>query len=249
MRIAALHHPKNAPALRIIAEVACGRPGRIQANRAITRVMLYQPAAFRVDNPPLLHAAIAAARLAILISNGSDGVPDVTHLPLLLDPGAGPLGTLTGHVARANPHAARLRDAGRAVAVFQGVEAYVSPNWYASKAEHHRVVPTWNYEAIHAEGTVEIIEDSDRLLAIVGSLTAHHERNQPQPWSVEDAPERFIAGQLRGITGIVMRIERLSGKRKLSQNRSEADRDGAAAGLAASGDPRDQATAAAMRTP
>lgn len=209
--------------------------------------MLYQPAAFRVDDASLLHAAMDVARLGVLVSNGAEGVPDITHLPLLLDRNAGPLGTLTGHVARANPHAARLRDAGRAIAVFQGVEAYVSPNWYASKAEHHRVVPTWNYEAIHAEGTVEIIEDSDRLHAIVDSLTRHHERHQPRPWSVTDAPPRFVEGQLRGITGIVLRIERLSGKRKLSQNRSEADREGAASGLAASADPRDQATAAAMR--
>lgn len=210
--------------------------------------MLYQPGHFRVDDPQLLHAAIDTARLALLVSNGAAGVPDVTHLPLLLDRGAGPLGTLTGHVARANPHARKLREAGQAIAVFQGVEAYVSPNWYASKAEHHRVVPTWNYEAIHAEGTIEIVEDADRLHAIVDSLTRHHERQQPRPWSVADAPPRFVEGQLRAISGIVLRIERLFGKRKLSQNRSEADREGAASGLAASADPRDQATAAAMRT-
>lgn len=212
-----------------------------------TPTMLYQPSAFRVDDPALLHAAMMAARLALLVSNGVDGVPDITHLPLLLDPHAGPFGILTGHVARANPHAAKLREAGRAIAVFQGVEAYVSPNWYASKAEHHRVVPTWNYEVIHAEGVVEIVEESDRLLAIVGQLTRHHERHQADPWSVADAPPRFLEGQLRGITGIVLRIERLTGKRKLSQNRSEADREGAIAGLAASDDPRDRAAAAAMR--
>jgi transcriptional regulator len=154
---------------------------------------------------------------------------------------------LIGHVARANPHWQALRAAGRAIAVFRGAEAYVSPNWYPAKAEHHRVVPTWNYEAVHAEGPIEIIEDSARLHAIVSRLTAEKEASQPRPWAVTDAPEAFVAGQLKGIVGLVLRIETLIGKRKMSQNRAPADRDGAAAGLAASTDPRDRATAAAIR--
>jgi transcriptional regulator len=153
---------------------------------------------------------------------------------------------LHGHVARANPHWRRLAQAGRATAVFRGTEAYVSPAWYPSKAEHHRVVPTWNYEAVHAEGTVGIIEDPAALHALVSGLTDQHEARRATPWAVADAPAEFIAGQLRGIVGLVLRIERLSGKRKLSQNRAPADRDGAIAGLAASPDPRDRATAAAM---
>lgn len=209
--------------------------------------MLYQPPAFRETDIEVLHALIGAARLATLASNGPDGVPDVTHLPLRLDPRPAPFGLLIGHLARGNPHAERLRQAGEAVAMFLGAEAYVSPNWYASKAEHHRVVPTWNYEAVHAAGPVEIVDDADRLRAIVADLTSHHERGQPRPWSMDDAPEPFVAGQLRGIVGVVLRIERLEGKRKLSQNRPAADRQGAMAGLEQSADPRDRAAAAAMR--
>jgi transcriptional regulator len=209
--------------------------------------MLYQPPAFREERPEVLRGLIRSARLAMLVSNGPAGVPDVTHLPLVLveEDGAE---ALIGHVARGNPHWRRLADAGRAVAVFQGVEAYVSPNWYPSKAEHHKVVPTWNYEAVHAEGPVEIVEDAERLHDFVARLTAAREAAQPRPWSVADAPAAFVAGQLRGIVGFSLRVERLVGKRKLSQNRAPADRDGAIAGLEASGDARDRDAASAMRT-
>lgn len=208
--------------------------------------MLYQPPAFREERPDVLRALVRSARLAVLVSNGPDGVPDVTHLPLLLVSGEDGAEALIGHVARGNPHWRRLAEAGRAVAVFTGAEAYVSPNWYAAKAEHGKVVPTWNYEAVHAEGTVEIVEDAERLHAFVSRLTEAREAAQPRPWSVADAPAPFVAGQLRGIVGISLRVERLVGKRKLSQNRPPADRDGAIAGLAASDDARDRDAAAAM---
>ncbi|MDO9710440.1 FMN-binding negative transcriptional regulator [Paracraurococcus lichenis] len=205
---------------------------------------MYNPPAFREDRPDILYGLIRNARLALLVSNGAGGVPDVTHLPLTL---VEEEGVLLGHLARANPHWQALRAAGRALAVFQGAEGYVSPNWYPSKAEHHRVVPTWNYEAVHAEGPIEVIEDPARLHAIVSLLTEHQEAAQPKPWSVADAPEPFVAAQLKGIVGLALRIERLEGKRKLSQNRAEPDRAGAEAGLAASADARDRAVAAAMR--
>ncbi len=208
--------------------------------------MLYEPPAFREDRPEVLRGLIRQARLALLASNGAEGVPDITHLPLTLVAEEGKQGTLYGHVARANPHWRRLGAAGRAVAVFRGAEAYVSPGWYPSKAEHHRVVPTWNYEAVHAEGPLEIIEEPAALHRLVSILTEERERAQPRPWAVTDAPEPFVAGQLRGIVGIALRIERLSGKRKLSQNRAAPDREGAIAGLAASADPADRAAAAAM---
>jgi transcriptional regulator len=209
--------------------------------------MLYQPPAFREERPEILRGLIRSARLAILVSNGPDGVPDVTHLPLLLVEEEGTAeARIIGHVARGNPHWRRLAAAGRALAVFPGVEAYVSPNWYASKAEHGKVVPTWNYEAVHAEGPVEIVEDAARLHGFVSLLTAAHEASQPRPWSVEDAPASFVAGQLRGIVGVSLRVERLVGKRKLSQNRPPADRDGAVAGLGASADARDRDAASAM---
>ncbi len=205
---------------------------------------MYTPAAFREDRPEILHPLIRSARLASLVSNGAGGVPDVTHLPLSLSADGA---RLIGHLARANPHAQALAQAGRAVAIFRGPEAYVSPNWYPGKAEHHKVVPTWNYEAVHAAGPVEMVEDPAALHAIVSELTREKEAAQPRPWAVADAPEPFVAGQLRAIIGLVLRIETLICKRKLSQNRSAADRDGATAGLAASADPRDQAVAAAMR--
>jgi transcriptional regulator len=208
--------------------------------------MLYQPPAFREERPEILRGLIRAARLAMLVSNGPDGVPDITHLPLLLVEEDGAAPCIIGHVARGNPHWKRLAEVGRAVAVFPGVEAYVSPNWYASKAEHGKVVPTWNYEAVHAAGPVEIVEDSGRLHDFVSRLTAAKEAAQPRPWAVDDAPAPFVAGQLRGIVGISMRIESLVGKRKLSQNRSWADRDGAIAGLGSNGDPQDRDAAAAM---
>ncbi|WP_198373231.1 FMN-binding negative transcriptional regulator [Roseomonas rosulenta] len=209
---------------------------------------MYTPPAFREDRPEVLHAVMRAARLALLVSAAPDGgAPEATHLPLLLDPGEGPHGTLYGHVAKANPQWRSLAAGGPARAIFPGPEAYVSPSHYASKAEHGRVVPTWNYVAVHAIGPVEVVEDAARLHALVSRLTDHHEAPRADPWAVADAPEPFIAGQLKGIVGIVLRIETLIGKRKLSQNRSEADRAGVVAGLHASADPADRAVAAAMQ--
>ena len=199
---------------------------------------MYTPPAFREDDLEILAAIMAAARLSLLVSNGEDGMPVITHLPLQFFSGF-----VVGHLARANPHWHGLT---RGVAVFQGVEAYVSPSSYPSKAEHHRVVPTWNYEAVHAAGTIELIEAPEELLNLVTRLTEQSERFQARPWQVREAPVDFIYGQLRGIVGVALRIESLVGKRKLSQNRGPADRDGAIAGLAESADPRDQAAAATM---
>jgi transcriptional regulator len=208
---------------------------------------MYTPPAFREDDPAVLHAVMRAARLALLVSAAPDGgAPEATHLPLLLDPAEGPHGTIHGHLAKANPQWRSLAAGAAARAIFPGPEAYVSPSNYPSKAEHGRVVPTWNYVAVHAIGPVEVIEDPERLHALVSRLTGHHEQSRAQPWAVSDAPEPFIAGQLKGIVGIVLRIETLIGKRKLSQNRSPADREGVARGLGASEDPADRAVAAAM---
>lgn len=189
---------------------------------------MYTPPAFREDRPEILHRLMAQARLAMLVSNGARGVPDVTLLPLMHSPAQG---VIIGHLARANPHWQALREAGRAIAIFQGAEGYVSPSSYLSKALHHRVVPTWNYEAVHAEGPVEIVEDAALLHGIVSRLTDRHEAGRAQPWRVTDAPADFVQGQLKGIVGMVLRVETLTGKRKLSQNRSEADRSGVLAGL------------------
>jgi transcriptional regulator len=192
---------------------------------------MYTPPAFRIEDVAEIAAWIRAARLAILVSTGADGQPAATHLPLLLsEDGA----VIEGHLARANP---QWRGLSRALAIFPGPEAYVSPSWYPSKREHGRVVPTWNYVAVHAEGPVELVEEPDALHALVDRLTRAHEGRRAEPWAVDDAPAPFVASQLKGIVGLRLRIERLTAKKKMSQNRSEADRAGVAAGLAAEGEP------------
>jgi transcriptional regulator len=193
---------------------------------------MYIPPAFREEELPALHEIIRGARLANLVTATTEGLI-ATPLPLLIAPDEGPYGTLYGHVARANPQWS-LAPTGEALAMFTGPDAYISPSWYASKQEHHKVVPTWNYIAVHAYGAAEFFEDKDRLLDLVSRLTRHHEAPRAEPWAVTDAPETFIQAQLKGIVGLRLPITRLEGKRKLSQNRTAADRAGVAAGLASS---------------
>ncbi|MBS7810009.1 FMN-binding negative transcriptional regulator [Roseococcus pinisoli] len=187
---------------------------------------VYNPPAFREDRPEVLLRLMQQSGLCLLVSNGRSGVPDITHLPLQTN---GKI--VVGHMARANPHWKALREAGRAIAVFPGPDGYISPNSYPSKAENHRAVPTWNYETVHAEGPIEIVEDAGRLRDIVTALTDQHEAGSATPWSVSDAPADYLASQLKGIVGVVLTVETLTGKRKLSQNRNEADREGARIGL------------------
>lgn len=202
---------------------------------------MYVPPAFRMEDLPDLHAAIRAARLATLVTSTAEGLL-ATPLPLLLDPEDGPFGALHGHLARANPQWEGAAQ-GEALAIFGGPDAYVTPSWYATKQEHGRVVPTWNYVAVHAYGTPEFYEDEARLLDVVSRLTERHESGRPEPWSVSDAPARFVQGQLRGIVGLRLPIARLVGKRKMSQNRSPEDRAGVAAGLGSSDRPADREAA------
>ncbi len=206
---------------------------------------MYLPEAFAVDNAAALRAMIAAVGLATFVTATAEG-PLATPLPLLLAADEGPHGTLYGHLARANPQW-RMPMLGEALAIFAGADAYISPSWYAAKRVHGKVVPTWNYERVEAYGPVEFFTDSARLLAVVTALTDHHERALPHPWAVADAPADFIAGLLAGIVGIRMRISRLAGKRKLSQNRDPADREGVAAALGASAREADRRLARAMR--
>ena len=193
---------------------------------------MYSPPAFREEDASTLAAMMRTARLATLVTATAEGLL-ATPLPLLLDEGEGPHGVLYGHIARANPQW-RTPIVGEALVLFQGPDAYVSPGWYAAKAEHGKVVPTWNYEAVHAYGPVEFFDDPTRLLRVVTALTEHHEGNRPDAWKVTDAPPAYIDAQLRGIVGVRLAIARIEGKRKLSQNRSAADRAGVAAGLAES---------------
>lgn len=192
---------------------------------------MYTPPAFREDDLPSLHAAMREARLANFVTATAEGLL-ATPLPLFLVPDEGPYGTLYGHLARANSQW-KLAPAGEAMALFMGADAYVTPSWYASKREHGKVVPTWNYVAVHAYGPAEFFEDADRLLDVVARLTDLHERPRAEPWAVTDAPDAFIHSQLRGIVGLRLPITRIEGKRKMSQNRSAEDRAGVAAGLAA----------------
>jgi transcriptional regulator len=193
---------------------------------------MYVPPAFREDDLSALHETMRAARLSNFVTATAEGLI-ATPLPLVLVPDEGPYGTLYGHMARANPQW-RLPPAGEAMALFMGPDAYVTPAWYASKPEHGKVVPTWNYVAVHAYGPAEFFEEPDRLLDVVTRLTNLHERSRTEPWAVTDAPESFIRAQLRGIIGLRLPITRIDGKRKMSQNRSAGDRAGVAAGLATS---------------
>jgi len=199
---------------------------------------MYTPPAFREDDPEIIRQIIAEARLATLVTATAEGL-QATPLPMLFNPEEGSLGTLYGHVAKANTQW-KLEPQGEALVMFQGPDAYVTPSWYATKKEHGKVVPTWNYAAVHAYGPVEFFEDETRLLDVVTRLTNVHEAGRADAWAVTDAPEPFVKAQLRGIVGVRIPVTRLEGKRKMSQNRSQADRVGVADGLAASDQPSDR---------
>jgi transcriptional regulator len=195
---------------------------------------VYIPAHFREDRIEVLHAAIRAAGPATLISTTSQGL-FASHAPLMLDTHAGPSGTLFGHFAKANPHTAIMEKASETLAIFHGPSGYITPSYYAAKREHGKVVPTWNYVAIHAYGTLETIEDQDALLDLVTRLTDLHETPRAAPWAVDDAPADFIQGMLRGIIGFRLLITRLEGKLKMSQNRPAQDTKGVVEGLRSDG--------------
>lgn len=190
---------------------------------------MYVPPAFREDDPGQIAALIAAHPLALLISHGATGLA-ASPVPMQLADGV-----LRAHLARANPQLADLRDGGEVLAVFQGPQAYVTPSWYAAKAEHGRVVPTWNYLTVQVRGRVRVIDDGDWLAAQVAALTDAQEADRPAPWAVSDAPDAFIDGQLRGISGVEVAITAMTGKWKASQNRSAADREGVTRGLTEAG--------------
>ena len=207
---------------------------------------MYLPRAFAEEDLPTLHQLIGETRLATLVTYGERGL-QANHLPLSFAPDQGPYGTLYGHLARANPQWQELANGAEALLIFQGAEAYVSPSLYPSKTEHGKVVPTWNYIAVHAYGHAETFSDGGRLLDIVSTLTDRHEAGRAQPWSVADAPADYIDGMLKAIVGFAIPIDRLEGKRKLSQNRTAADIAGVREGLAASTDPHDQSISQLMR--
>src|ERR1700761_9607276 len=197
---------------------------------------MYTPKAFEVTDLARLHAAMKESGLATLVTNGPGGLV-ATHLPLLLDESQGPFGTLRGHISRANTQWKDFDPQAEALILFLGLDTYVTPNWYPAKQETGRVVPTWNYAAIHAYGRLQFFEDAERLRAIVTELTERHEATFPAPWQVSDAPANYIDAQLKAIVGFEFSIVRLEGKEKFNQNRSAEDRRGVIAGLQGLDDP------------
>jgi transcriptional regulator len=195
---------------------------------------MYIPAHFAEDRVPVLHDAIRTHGFATLVTMTTEGLI-ASHLPFLIDPSPAPYGTLIGHLARPNPQA---RGAiGEALAIFLGPDGYISPSYYATKRETGKVVPTWNYTAIHAYGRLRFIDDRAELLEIVTRLTDRYEGERTAPWAVADAPADFLKGMLNGIIGFELPITRLEGKWKMSQNRPAADRAGVVSGLQADGRP------------
>lgn len=195
---------------------------------------MYIPAAFKEDDLETIRSLVAQQSLATVVTLGPDGL-EANLIPLLLDPpprDGAPYGVLRGHLARANPQWQRYRPEVDALAIFQGPQAYVSPNWYPSKAEHGKAVPTWNYAVVEAKGPLRVIDDPAWLRQLLADLSAVNEAGQSHPWSLDDAPQDFIAAQMKAVVGIEIAIGSLSGKWKMSQNRPEADRKGVAAALA-----------------
>lgn len=195
---------------------------------------MYIPSQFKEDRIDVLHGLIRRAGAATLVSMTKEGL-FASHAPLLLDPEPAPYGTLVGHLAKANAHGRLLDSAVETLVIFQGPGGYITPSYYAAKKEHGKVVPTWNYAAVHAYGTLETFDDPERLLGVVTRLTEAYETPRATPWAVSDAPADFVQGMLKGIYGLSLRITRLEGKVKMSQNRPAADHPGIIEGLRADG--------------
>jgi transcriptional regulator len=202
---------------------------------------MYRPDHFRVDDVAEMHALMRGRPFATLVSAGAQGL-FASHLPTVLKD-EGRYGVIECHLARANPHWKDLAAANEALMIFHGPEAYITPNWYPSKAQHGKVVPTWNFAAVHAYGRAEVMQDRDWLLRHVTELTAQQERGEGQPWLPSDAPAAFIGTMLRGIVGFRFAIARLEGKWKMSQNREMPDRAGVVTGLRERAEGEDRAVA------
>ena len=195
---------------------------------------MYVPEHFRETRIEVLQAFVTQHPLATLVALTSEGLT-ANHIPLQAQLAAPGGGWLRGHIARANSLWRELKPDAQVLAVFTGPDSYVSPNWYPSKREHGKVVPTWNYATVHVRGPIRFIDDATWLRQFVGTLTDSHERGAPQPWHVSDAPADYIAGMLRAIVGFEIRIADIVGKFKGSQNRSLADRAAVHAALRAAG--------------
>ncbi|MGD0437806.1 MAG: FMN-binding negative transcriptional regulator [Bryobacteraceae bacterium] len=197
---------------------------------------MYNPPHFREQRVEVLHELIRRNRLATLVTLGPEGLV-ANHIPLILHPDPAPLGTLIGHVSRANTLWRDSRTDVEALAIFQGPDSYISPSWYPSHQETGRVVPTWNYAVVHAHGPLRIFDDVALLERHVRELTSLEEAALPQPWSPDQAPADFLGAMLKGIVGLEIPVARLDGKWKVNQNRLPRDRAGAIRALRVAGDP------------
>ena len=204
---------------------------------------MYAPHQFREERRDILVAAMRDIQLAAVVTSGPDGLV-ATHVPVVVREQADDL-VLEFHVARQNPHW-QLAGA-NSLMIFQGPQAYIHPGWYESKAEHGRVVPTWTYVMVHAHGPLEAMRTEDELLSHLNQLTDQNEARREKPWSVQDAPEKYIHGMTRAIVGLRMTVQKLEGSWKLNQHKNEADRTGVISGLSAEPDPQANSVSALMR--
>ena len=195
---------------------------------------MYTPPHFALTQAEQLHRIIQAHPLGVLVTSGPPGL-DADHIPFDFDPAIGPLGKLSAHVARANTLWQRCPTGTEVMVIFRGAESYVSPNWYPSKHEAHRQVPTWNYEVVHAHGRITVLDDERFVRGLVARLTKHHEAAEPKPWKMGDSAPAFIDEMLAKIVGIEIELTSLTGKSKLSQNKEARDRLNAADMLDAHG--------------
>ncbi len=195
---------------------------------------MYIPTHYRETRPEVMHRIIAEHPLGILVTPGSTG-PDADHIPFEYEADEAGPGRLLAHVARANDLWRRCPTGTEVLVIFRGADAYISPNWYPSKHEAHRQVPTWNYEAVHAHGTITIHDDERFVRGLVARLTRRHERDEPKPWKMGDSAPEFINDLLGHIVGIEITVKSLACKVKLSQNKDRRDRQGAVDALTARG--------------
>lgn len=183
---------------------------------------MYIPEHFEESRIDVLHDLIRKHPFGILCTHGRNGL-DANHLPFVLDAAPGPYGVLHAHVARANPVWQEIRSGEQGLVVFSAEHAYISPNWYPSKLEFHKQVPTWNYRVVHAHGGITVHDDERYVRCLVARLTREHEASQPRPWRMSDSPKAYIDAMLEAIVGIEIKVTRLEGKFKLSQNKEARD--------------------------
>ncbi|GLR25007.1 FMN-binding negative transcriptional regulator [Limnobacter litoralis] len=207
--------------------------------------MLYNPSAFQEQDPEIIHAFIQAQGKGLFITSEANGLQS-TFLPFVLYPHEGKNGVLRAHFARGNAHWKELRENTQCLVVFAGENGYITPSWYATKAQSGKVVPTWNYEMVEVRGVATAVEDTGWLRRLLTDLTKQHERTRPEPWHLDDAPPDFLAVQLKGIVGLEIVIHEIEGKWKMSQNKTAEDRSGVVVGLSDEADPHHNPELAAL---